>query len=69
MYRGAYRNGRRNGRGSREDAATRERYDGKWVAGERTGRGVCTYPAGHRYEGQVCCTPSSFFPLSCFEQR
>ena len=27
------------------------RYDGKWVAGARCGRGRCVYAAGHSYDG------------------
>mmetsp|Transcript_11787 Transcript_11787/g.14247 ORF Transcript_11787/g.14247 Transcript_11787/m.14247 type:complete len:954 (+) Transcript_11787:9-2870(+) len=51
VYRGNWRNGRRNGRGTMEDSRTKELYDGKWVGGERLGKGLCTYPAGHRYDG------------------
>jgi hypothetical protein len=51
IYRGSWRNGRRNGRGTMEDSKTKELYDGKWVGGERLGKGLCTYPAGHRYDG------------------
>lgn len=43
--------GRRNGLGRFEDGKTKEIYEGKWVAGHRNGRGLCAYPAGHRYEG------------------
>jgi hypothetical protein len=52
VYRGAWRNGRRNGKGYFQDGKTKEVYEGKWVAGQRCGRGLCTYPAGHRYEGE-----------------
>ena len=51
-YRGSWRCGRRNGKGTFTDGVTKEVYEGKWVGGERCGRGLCTYAAGHRYDGQ-----------------
>jgi MORN repeat len=48
---GAWRGGRKNGRGEQRDGVTHEVYRGKFVGGERCGRGVCERADGSRSEG------------------
>nr|CCA19186.1 conserved hypothetical protein [Albugo laibachii Nc14] len=51
IYKGEWRNSKRNGFGVCQYARTRDRYEGKWVGGVRYGRGVCTYASGAVYNG------------------
>ncbi|CCI39874.1 unnamed protein product [Albugo candida] len=52
IYKGEWRNSKRNGFGVCQYARTRDRYEGKWVGGVRCGRGVCTYASGAVYNGE-----------------
>ncbi|EQC37039.1 hypothetical protein SDRG_05268 [Saprolegnia diclina VS20] len=51
IYRGEFKNGKKNGFGTCDYARTRDKYEGKWVGNQRCGQGKCTYAAGFVYDG------------------
>uniref|UniRef100_UPI00358EAA8A MORN repeat-containing protein 3-like n=1 Tax=Myxine glutinosa TaxID=7769 RepID=UPI00358EAA8A len=52
VYIGEWRMGLRHGRGTNFHVGTRERYDGQWLFGQRSGWGKMTYANGSVYKGE-----------------